>query len=67
MKKQKNITSTPEPLEKYAKQFDEIFSKSNQREAFRCYLEGLLLPIMASLSLLPHGDRSAHVPVDLLV
>ena len=43
MTKQKNITQTPEPLERYAKQFDEIFSKSNQREAFRCYLEGLLL------------------------
>src|SRR5215469_11748974 len=32
------------PLEAYARHFDPVFSKSNQREGFRHYLEGLLLP-----------------------
>ncbi|HEX4204257.1 MAG TPA: transposase, partial [Ktedonobacteraceae bacterium] len=32
------------PLEEYAKHFDPLFGKSNQREGFRRYLEGLLLP-----------------------
>ncbi len=36
--------SAPEPLEAYARYFDDLFGKSNQREAFRWYLEGLLLP-----------------------
>ena len=34
----------PGPLEAYALQFDDLFSKVSQREAFRRYLEGLLLP-----------------------
>jgi SRSO17 transposase len=34
----------PAPLEEYAKHFDGLFGKSNQREGFRRYLEGLLLP-----------------------
>jgi hypothetical protein len=34
----------PGPLEAYAQQFDALFSKRNQRDAFRRYLEGLLLP-----------------------
>ena len=37
-------TAAPGPLEAYAQQFDDLFSKVNQREAFRRYLEGLLLP-----------------------
>jgi SRSO17 transposase len=44
MTKRINITPAPEPLEAYAKHFDELFGKSNQREGFRRYLEGLLLP-----------------------
>src|SRR5215469_10929314 len=44
MTKRRDITPAPEPLEAYAKHFDELFSKSNQREGFRQYLEGLLLP-----------------------
>jgi SRSO17 transposase len=31
-------------LEEYSKHFDPLFGKSNQREGFRQYLEGLLLP-----------------------
>jgi SRSO17 transposase len=34
----------PEPLEAYAAQFDDLFSRANQRQAFRQYLAGLLLP-----------------------
>jgi len=34
----------PAALEEYAKHFDGIFGKSNQREGFRRYVEGLLLP-----------------------
>ncbi len=34
----------PGPLEASAQQFDDLFSKRTQRDAFRRYLEGLLLP-----------------------
>jgi DDE superfamily endonuclease len=44
MTKRREITPAPEPLEAYAKHFDEVLRKSNQREEFRRYLEGLLLP-----------------------
>jgi SRSO17 transposase len=44
MTKRQAIPTAPEPLETYARNFDELFGKSNQREGFRQYLEGLLLP-----------------------
>src|SRR5947207_13680814 len=44
MTKRIEITPSPEPLEAYAEHFDDRFGKSNQREEFRQYLEGLLLP-----------------------
>src|SRR5215469_14689703 len=44
MTKRIEITPSPEPLEAYAKHFDALFEKSNQREGFRRYVEGLLLP-----------------------
>jgi SRSO17 transposase len=44
MTKRIEITSAPEPLEAYARHFDDLLGKSNQREGFRRYLEGLLLP-----------------------
>jgi len=37
------VAQAPAPLEEYAKHFDPVLSKSNQREGFRHYLEGLLL------------------------
>ena len=43
-KRQAVTTAAPDPLEKYAQHFDDLFSKLNQREGFRQYLEGLLLP-----------------------
>jgi SRSO17 transposase len=45
MTKRIEITPAPEPLEAYARHFDTLFGKSNQREGFRRYLEGLLLPM----------------------
>jgi SRSO17 transposase len=44
MTKRISITPAPGPLEAYAKHFDDLLGKSNQREGFRQYLEGLLLP-----------------------
>jgi len=44
MTKRREITPSPDPLEGYAGHFDDLFGKSNQREEFRRYLEGLLLP-----------------------
>src|SRR5712692_284961 len=44
MTKRRDISPSPEPLEAYARHFDDLFGKSNQREEFRRYLEGLLLP-----------------------
>src|SRR2546429_7552470 len=44
MSKRKETTRGPEPLEEYKRPFDSLFEKWNQREGFRRYLEGLLLP-----------------------
>src|SRR5512135_1659050 len=44
MTKRIEVTRAPAPLEEYIKHFDPLFGKSNQREGFRQYLEGLLLP-----------------------
>jgi SRSO17 transposase len=44
MTKRIEVSPAPAPLEEYVKHFDSLFSKSNQREGFRYYLEGLLLP-----------------------
>ncbi len=38
------VSPAPDPLETYAQLFDSLFAKRNQRDAFRRYLEGLLLP-----------------------
>ena len=38
------VSPAPEPLEAYVQHFDPLFAKRNQRDAFRRYLEGLLLP-----------------------
>lgn len=44
MTKRRAIPTALEPLEAYARHFDDLFGKSNQRDEFRRYLEGLLLP-----------------------
>ncbi len=38
------VSPAPGPLEAYALLFDPLLTKRNQRDAFRRYLEGLLLP-----------------------
>jgi SRSO17 transposase len=44
MTKRIAVAAAPAPLEEYAKHFASFFGKSNQREGFRSYLQGLLLP-----------------------
>jgi SRSO17 transposase len=44
MTKRMPVTPAPAPLEQYAIRFDDLFSARAQREGFRRYLEGLLLP-----------------------
>jgi len=44
MTKRLPATAAPLPLEEYAAQFDNLFTQRSQREGFRRYLEGLLLP-----------------------
>jgi len=44
MTKRVPVTPAPGPLEQYAAAFDSLFGQRNQRQAFRRYLEGLLLP-----------------------
>jgi hypothetical protein len=38
------VEPAPGPLEGYAARFDDLFRARAQREGFRRYLEGLLLP-----------------------
>jgi SRSO17 transposase len=38
------VTPAPAPLEEYARQFDSLFGKCNQREGCRQYLEAVLVP-----------------------
>src|SRR5215216_7634418 len=42
--KRKPVEPAPGPLEDYAARFDDLFAARAQREGFRRYLEGLLLP-----------------------
>jgi hypothetical protein len=44
MTQRKPATPAPGPLEAYSQHFDALFARHNQREGFRRYLEGLLLP-----------------------
>lgn len=48
----------PVPLETYAAQFDDLFSRPSQRQAFRQYLAGLLLPAERNktLTALAHAE-----------
>lgn len=44
MPKRQTAMPAPGPLEDYATAFDDLFERRNAREAFRRYVEGLLLP-----------------------
>jgi hypothetical protein len=48
----------PAPLETYAAQFDDLFSRGGLRQAFRQYLSGLLLPaeLNKTLTALAHAE-----------
>jgi SRSO17 transposase len=48
----------PVPLEAYAAQFDDLFTRASQRQAFRQYLAGLLLPAERNktLTALAHAE-----------
>src|SRR6266567_4722136 len=57
----KSAAAAPAPLEEYVKQFDEMFSKLNQREGFRRYLEGLLLPTERNKTLTGLANTEPYV------
>ena len=44
MTKRLSVAPAPGPLEDFAERFDDLFGARAQREGFRRYLEGLLLP-----------------------
>src|SRR5918998_2918237 len=44
MTRRRPCPPAPGPLEAYAAQFDDLFASVAQREGFRAYLHGLLLP-----------------------
>jgi SRSO17 transposase len=44
MSRRQPADPAPGPLEEYVARFDELFATLAQRQAFRRYLEGLLLP-----------------------
>lgn len=44
MTKRLPVSQAPGPLEDYCIRFDDLFGAHAQREGFRRYLEGLLLP-----------------------
>ena len=44
MTKRKPVEPAPGPLEDYAARFDDLFANRAQRQGFRRYVEGLLLP-----------------------
>ena len=60
-KRQDVTTAAPDPLEKYAQHFDDLFSKLNQREGFRQYVEGLLLPTERNKTLTGLANTEPYV------
>jgi len=44
MTQRQAVPAAPVPFEAYATHFDDLFIRANQRQAFRQYLEGVLLP-----------------------
>jgi SRSO17 transposase len=57
MSKRKGCPTAPGPLERYAQQFDSLFRRLNQREGFRRYLTGLLLPSERNKTLTALANR----------
>ena len=50
------VASAPGPLENYCQQFDPLFDQRTQRDGFRRYLEGLLLPAERNKTLTALAD-----------
>src|SRR6476646_8983579 len=52
------VPPIPDPLEAYAAQFDDLFTRANQRAGLRQYLAGLLLPAERNktLTALAHAE-----------
>jgi SRSO17 transposase len=61
MTKRQEVTAAPDPLEEYAQHFDDLFSKLNQRDEFRRYLEGLLLPTERNKTLTGLANTEPYV------
>jgi SRSO17 transposase len=61
MTKRRAIPTAPEPLEAYARSFDDLFERSNQRDEFRRYLEGLLLPTERNKTLTGLANTEPYV------
>ena len=71
MTQRQPATPAPGPLEAYAQAFDDLFERRNQREAFRRYLEGLLLPAERNKTLTALANAepivgAQHAPVQAL-
>ena len=62
------VPPAPGPLETYCQQFDALFRQHNQRDRFRRYLEGLLLPAERNktLTALAKVEERKITPQDLL-
>ena len=58
MTQRREATSAPGLLEAFAQEFDPLFTKWNQREGFRRYLEGLLLPAERNKTLTGLGNTA---------
>src|SRR5215210_7389975 len=64
MTKRLPVNPAPGPLEHYAQRFDDLFSRARaQREGFRRYLEGLLLPAERNKTL---TALASHISVALV-
>ena len=61
MTKRLPATSAPGPLEDYATRFDDLFTTLAQRQAFRRYLEGLLLPTERNKTLTTLANTESEV------
>ena len=53
MTKRKPVEPAPGPLEDYAARFDDLFANRAQRQGFRRYVEGLLMPEERNKTLRP--------------
>lgn len=61
MTKRQEATAAPLPFEEYAQPFDDLFRKRNQREGFRHYLQGLLVPTERNKTLTGLANTEPYV------